>query len=193
VNARMLVNTLRDATVVPAAALQRGPEFSFVYVLQQDSTVAIREVEPGITNGGETVIQSGLQPGETVVTDGLDKLQPGSRVTTRTGESNRSSEERGTSPEDSRNSSSKTSPAPRRQSATPGSETDTRVSPPEKNQKHSDKVSTDSGRHVAGLEQHPNLPTSSISNAPNTVSAISASTSSDTLKAHTAVQAESPR
>ncbi|HET6426465.1 MAG TPA: efflux RND transporter periplasmic adaptor subunit, partial [Planctomycetaceae bacterium] len=83
VNARLLVETEQNATVTPTASVQRGPNGPFVYVLQPDETVAMREVEIGPTEGTDTVVREGLQPGETVVTDGLDKLQPGSKVVTR--------------------------------------------------------------------------------------------------------------
>ncbi len=196
VNARMLVNTLQDAVVIPSAALQRGPDFSFVYVLQQDSTVAIREVVAGVTNGGETVIQSGLQPGETVVTDGLDKLQPGSRVTIKTGDGKGAPDGRGNSPGGSGEPLPKTDPIPGRPTAIPKSETDTRLSPPEGDQKVSDTVSTVSGSHIAGLEQHPDLPaasTAAASSEPSAGSADSGSSPSNTLNVQTAVKAESSR
>lgn len=83
VNARLLVETLRGATLVPAAALQRGPESSFVWVVQADSTVGLRIVQPGPSQGDVVVVASGLEPGELVVTDGIDKLSPSAKVTVR--------------------------------------------------------------------------------------------------------------
>jgi multidrug efflux system membrane fusion protein len=83
VNARLKVDTLSNATVAPTAAVQRGPSSAFVYVLQPDDTVAIREITTGPTSGTDTVVLSGLTPGEIVVTDGLDKLQAGAKVTTK--------------------------------------------------------------------------------------------------------------
>lgn len=83
VNVRLLVETEKDAIVAPTAAVQRGPNSMYVYVLQDDETVALRDVEVGETEGTDTVIISGLTPGETVVTDGLDKLQPGAKVVTK--------------------------------------------------------------------------------------------------------------
>ncbi|WP_425616940.1 MdtA/MuxA family multidrug efflux RND transporter periplasmic adaptor subunit [Anatilimnocola sp. NA78] len=83
VNTRLLVDTLPNAIVVPAAAVQRGPEFSFVYVVTSDDTVELRQVEIGPTEGSETVIEKGLAPGEIVVTEGIDKLQPKTKVSTR--------------------------------------------------------------------------------------------------------------
>ncbi|HWA99628.1 MAG TPA: MdtA/MuxA family multidrug efflux RND transporter periplasmic adaptor subunit [Pirellulales bacterium] len=83
VNARLLVDTEHDVVLAPASAVQRGPESMFVYVVKPDSTVELRRVEIGATEAGETVIAQGLQPGESVVTDGVDKLQPGSKVAPR--------------------------------------------------------------------------------------------------------------
>lgn len=83
VNARLLVDTKRDAIIVPTAAVQRGPSAMFVYVVNADETVELRNVVPGPAEGGETSIESGLEVGEVVVTDGLDKLQPKAKVAPR--------------------------------------------------------------------------------------------------------------
>ena len=86
VNARLLVDTKKDAIVVPTAAVQRGPNFMFVYVVQQDGEdekVDLRNVTTGLVEGSETAIESGLEPGEIVVTEGLDKLQKDVKVTTK--------------------------------------------------------------------------------------------------------------
>lgn len=83
VNTRLLVDTKRDAIVVPSAAVQRGPTSTFVYVVKSDETVELRNVTIGPAEGAETSIEYGLQPGEVVVTDGIDKLQPGAKVSTR--------------------------------------------------------------------------------------------------------------
>ena len=80
VNARLLVDTLHGAVIVPTAALQRSPQSTFVYVVKPDSTVEMRNVEVQLTQGDDTTIQKGIAPGETVVTDGVDKLQPGMKV-----------------------------------------------------------------------------------------------------------------
>jgi membrane fusion protein, multidrug efflux system len=85
VNARLLVNTQRNATVVPNAAVQKSPQSSFVYVVKPDKTVEVRNVAVGLTEGDDTTIQSGVQPGEVVVVDGVDKLRPGAKVSTDTG------------------------------------------------------------------------------------------------------------
>ena len=80
VNARMRVDTLKAATVVPSAAIQRGSQGMFVYVVRDDSSVTVRPVKVGPTEGPVTAIESGLAPGEQVVTDGVDRLREGSRV-----------------------------------------------------------------------------------------------------------------
>ncbi|HJT30566.1 MAG TPA: MdtA/MuxA family multidrug efflux RND transporter periplasmic adaptor subunit [Pirellulales bacterium] len=83
VNARLLIDVKRDAVIAPSAAVQRGPDLTFVYVVKSDETVELREVEIGPTEGDETSIESGLAPGEVVVTDGIDKLLPGAKVSPR--------------------------------------------------------------------------------------------------------------
>jgi len=81
VNARLLLETRKGVTVIPAAAVQRGPQGSnFVYVVKPDKTVEVRNLKVALTQGNLSVITSGLAPGEQVVTDGQDKLQGGSRV-----------------------------------------------------------------------------------------------------------------
>jgi multidrug efflux system membrane fusion protein len=81
VNARLLLDTKRDATLVPSAAVQRGPKGSFVYVVNHaDQTVAVRAVTVGVSQGESASIDSGLTPGELVVVDGTEKLREGSKV-----------------------------------------------------------------------------------------------------------------
>ena len=80
VNARLLVDTLRGIVLVPAAAIQRSPQATFVYVVRPDATVEMRNVEVRHTEGDEVAIATGLNAGDSVVTDGIDKLQPGSHV-----------------------------------------------------------------------------------------------------------------
>lgn len=80
VNARLLVDTLKGAVIVPTAALQQSPQGAFVYVVKPDRTVDMRMVELQATEGDRTAIRSGLKAGEVVVTDGLEKLRPGSKV-----------------------------------------------------------------------------------------------------------------
>ena len=80
VNVRLIVETLRDITAVPTSAVQYGENRNFVYVVQSDETVARREIVCGLTDGIDTVVSEGLNPGEMVVTEGVDKLQHGSKV-----------------------------------------------------------------------------------------------------------------
>jgi multidrug efflux system membrane fusion protein len=80
VNARLLVTVMRGATVVPAPAIQRGPQGAFVYVVKADRTVAVRPVTVGEIQGGDASIKTGLSPGELVVVDGADRLREGTRV-----------------------------------------------------------------------------------------------------------------
>ena len=81
VNARLLLETRKGVTVVPAAAIQRGPQGStFAYVVKADKTVEVRQVKVTLTQGNSSILASGVEPGEQVVTDGQDKLQGGSHV-----------------------------------------------------------------------------------------------------------------
>ena len=86
VNARILIDTLHNVTLVPNAAIQRSPQSTFVYTVNRDNTVAAKNVEVKLTQGDQTAIARGLNPGETVVIDGVDKLQPGTKVVARTAE-----------------------------------------------------------------------------------------------------------
>jgi multidrug efflux system membrane fusion protein len=81
VNAQLLVDTLKDASVVPTAAVQRGAPGTFVYVIKPDDTVAVQPVKLGPTAGERVAVQDGLTPGERVVVDGADKLRDGAKVT----------------------------------------------------------------------------------------------------------------
>jgi membrane fusion protein, multidrug efflux system len=80
VNVRMKLDTLRDAVIVPSAAVQRGSQGMFVYVVRPDNTVALRNVKLGPLDGQRQAIAEGLAAGETVVTDGTDRLRPGAQV-----------------------------------------------------------------------------------------------------------------
>jgi multidrug efflux system membrane fusion protein len=80
VNAQLLVDTLKGAVIVPTAAVQRSPQGAFVYVVKGDGTVELKVVEVQGTDGDDTAVSKGLSGGETVVTDGLEKLRPGSKV-----------------------------------------------------------------------------------------------------------------
>ncbi len=80
VNVQLLLETRKDATIVPAAAIQRGPQGNFVYAVKTDKTVEVKPVTVAITQNNLTAIASGIAPGDVVVTDGQDKLQGGSKV-----------------------------------------------------------------------------------------------------------------
>jgi multidrug efflux system membrane fusion protein len=77
VNVQLLLDTRKNALVVPAAAVQRGPQGTYAYVVKPDKTVENRPVEVEFTQNNQTALKSGLQPGELVVTDGQDKLLAG--------------------------------------------------------------------------------------------------------------------
>lgn len=80
VNARLRVETLHAATLVPVAAVQRGTPGTFVYVVNQDKTVSVRAVTLGPTENDLVAVDRGLAPGEQVVIDGADKLRQGAKV-----------------------------------------------------------------------------------------------------------------
>lgn len=80
VNVRLLLDTLKDALVLPAASVQHGPDGTFVYVVKEDSTVEPRPVTVALTEGDRIAISAGLRPGERVVSSGQDRLQSGARV-----------------------------------------------------------------------------------------------------------------
>lgn len=82
VNIRMLVDTRHDVVTIPASALQRGAPGIFVYVVKQDGTVGVRPVTLGPAENDRVAVESGLAAGETVVTDGLDRLRDGMKVET---------------------------------------------------------------------------------------------------------------
>ena len=89
VNARLLVDTKKDTSIVPSAAIQRSPQGTFVYVVKDDSAVEMRYVVVGPSEGEAVAIEQGLAPGEVVVIEGVDKLQRGTIVAARmTGASN---------------------------------------------------------------------------------------------------------
>jgi len=85
VNANLLLETRKNSTVLPTAAILRGPQGAFVYAAKPDNSVEARNVTISLTQGNTTVITSGVNPGDTVVTDGQDKLQTGSKIAPRSG------------------------------------------------------------------------------------------------------------
>jgi membrane fusion protein, multidrug efflux system len=81
VNVRFVIEVLRDAVTVPAAAVQRGREGPFAYVVSPDQHVAsVRELDLGPTEAGRTVVRAGLEPGELVVLQGVDQVREGAHV-----------------------------------------------------------------------------------------------------------------
>ena len=80
VNVSLRLDTLRNATIIPAEAVQPGAQGQFVYVVKPDQTVEPRNVTVGSTVGRKAVIEKGVAPGETVVTDGQLRLYPGARI-----------------------------------------------------------------------------------------------------------------
>ena len=100
VNARLLVETVKDCVIIPTAAVQRSPQATFVYVVKSaekkegnaattkdanakpEKSVQMRTIELGPGEGDEVSVLSGLEAGEVVVTDGVDKLQEGAKVST---------------------------------------------------------------------------------------------------------------
>jgi multidrug efflux system membrane fusion protein len=81
VNAWLLLDTRHNGLTVPAPAVQQGPQGPYVYVINADSTVAVRPVKVAQVSNGQALIDSGLSAGEQVVVDGQYKLQPGIHVT----------------------------------------------------------------------------------------------------------------
>jgi len=80
VNVKLIVDTLRDTTIVPSAAVLLGAPGTYAYVVKSDNTVTVRPVKVGPGNDSHTAILSGLEPGERVVIDGTDRLREGTAV-----------------------------------------------------------------------------------------------------------------
>ena len=80
VNARLQVEDKVNAILAPSNAILRGSQGTYVYVVAADSSVAVRLVRLGGTQGAQAEILEGLVPGDVVVVDGFDKLKPGARV-----------------------------------------------------------------------------------------------------------------
>jgi multidrug efflux system membrane fusion protein len=80
VNIRLFLSVRKDATVIPAAAIQRGAQGTFVYVVKTDNKADVRQITLDFIEGNLAVIREGLSPGEQVVMDGQDKLQAGTAV-----------------------------------------------------------------------------------------------------------------
>jgi membrane fusion protein, multidrug efflux system len=84
VNVRLLLRTIDGAVVVPVIALRHGPSGDFVYVVNADQTVTLRNVTAGVSGVNDVAITKGLALGEEVVTEGGDRLKDGARVRTGT-------------------------------------------------------------------------------------------------------------
>jgi multidrug efflux system membrane fusion protein len=70
----------KGAVIVPSAAIQKNPQGAFVYVLNPDKTVSMKQIKTGISQDGETSVVEGLDVGEQVVVDGAERLREGSKV-----------------------------------------------------------------------------------------------------------------
>jgi multidrug efflux system membrane fusion protein len=80
VNIRLLLETRKNSTVIPAVAIQRGPQGPYVFTVKPDKTVEVRQVTIALTQNNAVAISNGVVPGEVVVIDGQDKLQPKMKV-----------------------------------------------------------------------------------------------------------------
>jgi multidrug efflux system membrane fusion protein len=83
VNVRLLLDTHKDATTMTTAGVQRGVPGTFVYLINADSTVSVRPVKLGVTDGDRVEVLSGLAPGDRIVIDGADKLRDGAKINLR--------------------------------------------------------------------------------------------------------------
>jgi multidrug efflux system membrane fusion protein len=83
VNIRLLVDTHKNVVVMPTAGVQRGVPGTFVYLVNADSTVSVRKVELGVTDGERVEVKSGLAAGDRIVVDGADKLRDGAKINIR--------------------------------------------------------------------------------------------------------------
>jgi len=85
VNVVLLLDTLHGATLIPQAGVQRGAPGAYVYVVNADQTVSVRNVTVGPGDANNVTITTGLKPGDMVVVDGADKLKDGAKVLVRQG------------------------------------------------------------------------------------------------------------
>jgi multidrug efflux system membrane fusion protein len=80
VNVTLTMDVRQNAAVVPSKAIQTGQQGEYVYLVKPDSTVELRQVTSGVARDGITVVEKGLAPGDTVVTDGHLRVVPGGKV-----------------------------------------------------------------------------------------------------------------
>jgi multidrug efflux system membrane fusion protein len=80
VNARLLVEQKQNVTLLANSAIQRNSQGTYVWLVNPDQTVTVRPITVGTTEGDESEIKSGLSPGDTVVTVGVDRLEEGGKV-----------------------------------------------------------------------------------------------------------------
>ena len=83
VNVRLLLDTHKSVTTISTAGVQRGVPGTFVYLINPDSTVSVRPVQLGVTDGDRVEVVSGLKSGERIVIDGADKLRDGAKIIVR--------------------------------------------------------------------------------------------------------------
>jgi membrane fusion protein, multidrug efflux system len=83
VNIGLLLDTHKDVTIMPTAGVQRGVPGTFVYLVNADSTVSVRKIVLGVTDGDRVEVTSGLVPGDRIVIDGADKLRDGAKINVR--------------------------------------------------------------------------------------------------------------
>jgi membrane fusion protein, multidrug efflux system len=94
VNARLILTTRKNATVIPSSVVQRGPQGTYAYVIKPDKSVEMRRIKIAQTEASLALVDNGLQPGEEVVVDGQYKLQPGAHVELTTAHASSPSPER---------------------------------------------------------------------------------------------------
>ena len=83
VNARLLLDTLKNVTLLPTSAIQRNAQGPFVYLIKPDQTATLHSIKVGVTEGNVTSVE-GVNPGDVVAASGFDKLTDGSRIRIRT-------------------------------------------------------------------------------------------------------------
>jgi multidrug efflux system membrane fusion protein len=88
VNTCLLVEEKRGVTLIPTATIQRNSQMTYVYLVKPDSTVTVRPITVGTTEGEQSEVTSGLEPGDTVVLTGVDRLQEGTKVAAQVESSN---------------------------------------------------------------------------------------------------------